>query len=217
MRPNGIVKICGLRTSEHALAAAEAGVDMIGLVFAPSKRQITPEQAAQIASALRDSDVAMPLLVGLFVNASPDEIARIAALVGLDRIQLSGSEQPDVLAHLPPLPVLKSLRLADAPDEAAWLALPPNTFTPLVDAHVPGSYGGTGALADWDKAAALARTRPIMLAGGLTPATVAQAIAQVQPWAVDVSSGVEQGGQKSAELIRSFIAQARQAAWQGQP
>ncbi|KAB8140902.1 phosphoribosylanthranilate isomerase [Chloroflexia bacterium SDU3-3] len=217
MRTEGIVKICGVRTIEHALAAAQAGADMIGLVFAPSRRQISPEQAAQIASDLRASGVAVPLLVGLFVNAAPEEIARTAQLCGLDLIQLSGDERPDVLAQLPPLPVLKSLRLADDHGEAAWLDLSPEYFTPLVDAHVPGSYGGTGAMANWQRAATLARIRPIMLAGGLSPANVAQAIALVQPWAVDVSSGVEQDGQKSSELIRSFVSNARQAAWQAQP
>lgn len=205
-----LVKICGLRTIEHAQAAAKAGADMLGFVFAPSKRRVTPEQAAAMIAAVRAQGAA-PLMVGLFVNETPNTIAAIAELCGLDIIQLSGDEPIEVLGSLPALPIFKSVRLAGDPSEQGWFSGDSVRVTPHVDAHVPGSYGGTGMVADWNAAAQLARKRPILLAGGLSPANVGAAIAQVQPWAVDVSSGVEHDGQKDVGRIRNFVAAAHAA------
>jgi phosphoribosylanthranilate isomerase len=210
-----LVKICGLRTIEHALAAADAGADMLGLNFARSRRHVSPEQAAAIAEAIRaaphDHQVS---IVGLFVNESPEHMLAIARQCGLDAIQLSGDETSDIVGQLPGIALLKAIRLDGAPSEAGWL----NTTTPsvrlLVDAHVPGSYGGAGVLADWDGAARLARQRPIMLAGGLTSENVDAAIRQVQPWGVDVSSGVETSGIKDIAKIRAFVAAARASGQQ---
>ncbi len=229
-----LVKICGLSIAEHALAAAAAGADMLGLVFAPSRRQVTPEQAAAIVAAVRAAPVPQPQFVGLFVNTAPATINAIAAQVGLDRVQLSGDE-PVAHAALIALPIIKAIRLDGSAGEAGWLALdderrttndkvrpdplasasgatvglPPLVF--LVDAHVPGSYGGTGVVADWDRAATLAARAPTLLAGGLTPANVAAAIAAVRPLGVDVSSGVEQGGRKDPAKIGAFLDAARAA------
>ncbi|NJK80027.1 MAG: phosphoribosylanthranilate isomerase [Chloroflexaceae bacterium] len=220
------VKICGIRTVEHALAAATVGADMIGLVFAPSRRQVTPEQATTLAAAVRQQATGRVKLVGLFVNASVDVINQIADQCDLDYVQLSGDELPTDAAPIT-RPLIVAVRLNNSIHDAAWLAhyqqqlargglpystastLHPTIFRLLVDAHVPGTYGGTGTRADWLAAAELARDYPIMLAGGLTPANVAEAIAQVQPWGVDVSSGVETDNQKQAPLIAAFVQSVR--------
>jgi len=219
-----LVKICGLRTPAHALAAAAAGADALGLVFAPSRRQIGPAEAAAIAAALRGRPGPRPLLVGLFVNERPATINDLAAQVGLDAVQLSGDEPPADAGAIG-LPVIKALRLDGSAREAAWVALAdelargargkgaraslPAVPTLLVDAHVPGAYGGTGARADWAKAAALAARLPLILAGGLAPGSVGHAIAAVRPAGVDVSSGVETDGVKDVAKIEAFIAAAR--------
>jgi phosphoribosylanthranilate isomerase len=206
-----LIKICGLRTIEHALAAADAGADMLGLVFAESRRQISSEQAALIAEAVRATPHAGRVsLVGLFVNEAPERMLEIVRQCGLDAIQLSGDEASKMAEQLPSITVLKAIRLNGAPSEAGWLHAnhAPNARL-LVDAHVPGSYGGAGVLADWSRAAELARRRAIILAGGLTPQNVGAAIREVHPWGVDVSSGVETNGVKDAAKIKAFVAATR--------
>jgi len=212
-----LVKICGLRTVDLALVAATAGADLIGLVFAPSRRQVSIAEAQYIAAAVRALPPPRPLIVGLFVNAPAADVAEITTVAGLEAIQLSGDEPPDY--PIPQgLPLLKAIRMTGTRDEEAWLAriatapsahsgLP--SMLALVDAHVAGAYGGTGTQADWSRAARIARQVPTVLAGGLTPENVAAAIAQVQPLGVDVSSGVERDGQKDPALITAFIAAAR--------
>jgi phosphoribosylanthranilate isomerase len=203
------VKICGLRTIEHALVALEAGADLLGFIFAPARRQVTPAEAAAIATAVRVAPGGERVsLVGVFVNETSEHMTATAATCGLDAIQLSGEEDPRVLASLPHgVLVIKAVRLAGADAEQGWLG---TTGAQLhVDAHVPGIYGGAGVVADWARAAELARTRPIMLAGGLTPDNVGAAIGQVRPWGVDVSSGVETDGVKDAAKIRAFVAAVR--------
>ena len=202
------VKICGLRTIEHALAAVDAGADMLGLVFAASRRQVSPEQAALIVEAIRATPHAQRVtIVGLFVNEAPEHMLAIARMCGLDALQLSGDEHSEIARQLPGIALLKSIRLDGAPGEAGWLDAADVRL--LVDAHVPGSYGGAGVLADWGRAAELSRRRSIMLAGGLTPENVGAAIRQVHPWGVDVSSGVETNGVKDVAKIRAFVAAAR--------
>jgi len=128
----------------------------------------------------------------------------------LDAIQLSGDEACALVSQLPGIALLKAIRIDGAPSEAGWLeAHHAPEVRLLVDAHVPGSYGGAGVLADWGRAAELARRRSIMLAGGLTPENVDAAIRQVRPWGVDVSSGVETNGLKDVAKIRAFVAAAR--------
>lgn len=122
-------------------------------------------------------------MIGLFVNSPPETICDIVDRCGLDGIQLSGDEPLELLDQLPGCFILKAMRMTGAPEEAAWLADGPHhrTMRLLVDAHVAGAYGGTGVTADWAGAAGLAAQRPIMLAGGLTPANVGAAIKQVRP------------------------------------
>lgn len=214
------IKVCGLIEPEHALAAAEAGADMIGLVFAPSRRQVTNERAARVVEALRSRDV-RPLVAGVFVNASPEQIDAIAREVGLDVVQLSGDETPQQVAKCAhERPVIKAIRLPGGmrADEAEEIlreyeaCVAPERVRFLIDAHRPGEYGGTGQVADWLLSARLAERHNIMLAGGLHPGNVAAAVAQVRPWGIDVSSGVERDGTKDAGLIRDFIEAARRAA-----
>jgi phosphoribosylanthranilate isomerase len=209
------IKICGLRTAEHALAAVAAGADMLGFIFAPARRQITLEHGASIARAVRSMPGGQAVrLVGVFVNETPERIGQIVAACELDVVQLSGDESLATLEQLPrAVQVFKTVRLAGAPEEQAWLALDPTRSVRLhVDAHVPGSYGGAGVTGDWERAAALAQKREIMLAGGLTPENVGAAIERVRPWAVDVSSGVERDGIKDTAKIHAFVAAARAAS-----
>jgi phosphoribosylanthranilate isomerase len=216
-----IVKICGLRSLGHALVAADAGADLIGLVFAPSRRRISPAEGAAIVNGLHARPGPQPLVVGLFVNTAPETINAVAAQVGLDLVQLSGTE-PAADATAIMVPVIKALRMDGSADEAAWRTLAERVASEqaqaansgprlMVDAHVPGAYGGTGVTADWARAAELAAHLPLLLAGGLTPLNVAAAIAQVRPWGVDVSSGVELDGAKDPRQIEAFIAAARTA------
>lgn len=208
-----IVKICGLQTVEHARVAAEAGADMLGFVFAPSRRQVRPAWVATITTELRALEPfrgrRSPELVGVFVNESAQHMASLAYACGLDTLQLSGDEDRAITEQLPHA-LIKAVRLGEGGAEAAWLR---NTREArvrlLVDANVPGSYGGAGVVADWDRAAELARGHPLLLAGGLTPDNVAEAIRRVRPWGVDVSSGVETGGVKDSAKIRAFVAAVR--------
>jgi phosphoribosylanthranilate isomerase len=200
------IKICGITTTEHALATARLGVDLIGVVFAPSRRRVQHEQARMIREALNTCEQ-RPGLVGLFVNAPAEEIRETAELCGLEYLQLSGDETIEVLDQLPQLPILKGIRFDGTATEQAWIAEAATNqrVRLLVDAHVAGSYGGTGVLADWERAATIAATIPLLLAGGLNADNVANAIQVVRPWGVDVSSGVETSGVKDSVKIAAFV------------
>jgi phosphoribosylanthranilate isomerase len=203
------VKICGITSPEHILVSAAAGADYIGLVCAPSRRQVTTAQAQRLVATLRDAGYLTPI-VGLFVNESPDVVARTVVDVGIDILQLHGSEPFEQLDALPVMPIWRAVRLQGAPAEEQWLARSFPQVTLLVDAFVPDAYGGTGVRADWEAAARLATQRNIVLAGGLHPTNVREAIRTVKPWCVDVSSGVERAGYKDNGLIAAFIDIAKQ-------
>lgn len=196
-------KVCGITEEAGALAAVEAGVDAIGFVFyPPSPRAVSVSRAASIARSLPDETWRF----GVFVDPDPTEVADIVDSVGIDFVQLSGDEAPDVPARLP-RHAFKALRLDASASgvQAQRLADRYADCSLLVDAAAEGAYGGTGARANWSAAAVLAQRYRIMLAGGLTPQTVAAAVEQVDPWAVDVSSGVEScPGLKDPQLIRAF-------------
>lgn len=211
------VKICGITTAADARAAREAGADAIGINFyAKSPRCCTLEQARDVATAVG----AGVCRVGVFVNATPEEIRRAAAAVPLDLVQLHGDETPEAIRELRPLPVMRVFRLQAEPaavtsylDACHRLRAWPRMA--LVDAARAGEYGGTGQTLDWPLLAAQRaawRGLPLVLAGGLTADNVAEAIAAVRPWAVDVASGVEESpGRKSPELVARFVAAAREA------
>lgn len=207
-----IIKICGIRSAEHATATAATGATAIGLMFAPSKRQIDVELAQEITRSLPST---RPTVVGVFVNASPRELLATRDAANLDVLQLSGDESPTVVADLGGARVWKALRFPAGVDvEVArrliepWLSGASPVETVLVDAAIPGAYGGTGHRADWELIAGLTEHYPLVLAGGLAPDSVAEAIEQVRPAGVDVSSGVETAGLKDSALIQSFVRQA---------
>lgn len=206
------IKICGLTTAGDALAAAELGADLLGFNFFPaSARYITPEACADILQVLRDRGLAVRA-VGVFVNAPVAEVVDVMQRCGLDLAQLHGDEPAETLAALGGR-AFRALRPASLAEAQAVLAGDRERVDPpalLVDACHPGQYGGTGRVADWDLAAALARRAPVLLAGGLKPENVAAAVAQVQPWGVDVASGVEAApGVKDRAKMAAFIAAAR--------
>ena len=153
-----------------------------------------------------------PLLVGVFVNSPAAEVDAIAEACGLDLVQLSGDEDWEYCRSLS-WPAIKALRLGpEAPAQALTETIPAGAAPLLLlDSHVPGLYGGTGVPLDWRVAGELARRFPIMLAGGLNPENVAQAVRQVRPWAVDVSSGGESEGRKDMAKIRAFVREAKLA------
>jgi phosphoribosylanthranilate isomerase len=222
-----VIKICGLRLPDHALAAAKAGADMLGLVFAPSKRRLTLDEAALVVKALREAPLQRrPALVGLFVNEQAELINAATVALGLAAVQLSGDESPALLGALRCPRILKSIRLDGSVREQAWVDIAGQSAARwadelgagdplrpavrlLIDGHVAGAYGGTGARADWQSAAALAEQQPIMLAGGLNADNIATAIIAVRPWGIDVSSGVETDGVKDVAKIEAFIGAAR--------
>ena len=198
-------KVCGITNATDAGAALNAGADALGFIFwQPSPRAIDADDAAAIAAEL-PSEVRK---VGVFVDAPIDEMEGTAERVGLDVIQLHGDEPPATCERLP-LPVWKALRLASGSswDEAEQEASAYEGCTLLVDAGVPGEYGGTGQIADWDVAARLAEERQVVLAGGLRADNVALAVDHVHPWGIDVASGVEtKPGRKDEDELRRFAA-----------
>ncbi|NBB96482.1 MAG: N-(5'-phosphoribosyl)anthranilate isomerase [Planctomycetes bacterium] len=211
------VKICGITSTETARVAAEAGADAIGLVFADSPRRVDTRRAADIAAAVP----AHVWKVGLFVNADADAMNAVVDEVGLTHVQLHGDESPELLPLLY-TPALKAFGLRDEASITAmheWLVCIDGgeLEAVLLDAFCPDARGGTGKRIDADLLRAarangwLEGAGNIMLAGGLTPENVAEAVALVQPWGVDVSSGVESSpGVKDPEAIRRFIAAARE-------
>ncbi len=211
-----LVKICGIREVEHALVAVEAGADMLGLVFyPPSSRNVSIDEARTVRDAVRQADPdGRVRLVGLFVNETAARMNDVAEAVGLDVIQLSGDEPAATIAELN-RPAFASIRIDSSgrsDEEGRFRELSAaNPLAIMVDAHVPGMYGGTGTVADWFVAADFAVRYPIILAGGLRSDTAADAVLRVKPFAIDVSSGVETNGTKDSTKIRAFISAARSA------
>lgn len=194
-------KICGITRIEDALIAAEAGADAIGLVFyAKSPRAVSIQQARDIVAALP----AFVTTVGLFVNASREELNDVLAGVALDLLQFHGDESPAECESYQ-RPYIKALRVKPG-DDIAQLAAPyAKARGILLDTYVPGVPGGTGAAFDWSLVPR-GLPQPVILAGGLSAANVQAAIEQVRPYAVDVSGGVEAGkGIKDAAKIRAFM------------
>ena len=212
-----LVKVCGVRTPDDARVAADVGVDLIGLVFAPSSRRVTVDVAAEIADGVRSHSVPAPALVGVFVNETVAQVAAICEQLDLAAVQLHGDEPPEMMAAIDH-PAVKALRLDASAglDDARRAAEPYLTcavpaIALLVDSHVPGRYGGTGTRGNWELTARLAEEYPVILAGGLYSENVTAAIESVRPLGVDVSSGVETGGIKDHDRIRAFVGAARRA------
>lgn len=211
----GMVKICGIQDASVARAAVAAGAGALGFMLTESRRRVRPDDVANILSHLHGP---RPLAVGVVVNPSPADIERTVRETGIDIVQLSGDESPDLLSEID-VRIWKALRFSGDTtfDDAcrvieSWLAPNLPAATVMIDAAVPGHYGGTGHRAEWKLAARLAELYPIILAGGLTPESVGEAVHTVRPAGVDVSSGVEVEGAKDPARIKAFV-EASQAAF----
>lgn len=201
------VKICGITQAEDGLAAARCGADAIGLVFyAPSPRHVAIEQARAVVQALPP----FVTVVGLFVNAAPQEITEVLRQVRLDALQFHGDETPDQCARFG-LPYLKALRVTPTTDIARAAGIYSTAQGLLLDAHVDGVPGGTGQTFDWNLVPR-DLTMPLILAGGLSSLNVKQAIRTARPYGVDVSGGVEAAkGIKDAAKIDAFMVEVESA------
>jgi len=200
-------KICGLREARHIQTAVEAGADLFGLVFyPPSHRAVTADQAHDLVQSLGELRPRVEA-VGLFVNEEADVINRTALEADLDVIQLHGDESPEFCQRIH-RPVIKAIPLHDASDFGKLQAYRDSTWRLLLDTPTAGR-GGSGITHDWSLARAFAHGRRVLLAGGLHPANVADAIMQVRPWGVDVSSGVETERRKDEQKIRAFLQEVR--------
>ncbi|MGV3592124.1 MAG: phosphoribosylanthranilate isomerase [Gammaproteobacteria bacterium] len=204
--PRTRVKICGITRPEDGIAAARAGADAIGLVFYDrSPRAIDAERARAICAALPP----FVTKVGLFVNATHEFVDSMLAAVPLDLLQFHGDENADFCRSFA-RPYLKALRIKPGMDLAAAAQSFVSAQGLLVDAWHDEQYGGTGATFDWSLLGSAVSSERLVLAGGLSPANVAQAIRQVRPWAVDVSSGVESApGIKDKDRIEQFISEVQ--------
>ncbi|CAA0107370.1 N-(5'-phosphoribosyl)anthranilate isomerase [BD1-7 clade bacterium] len=203
--PVARVKICGLTDENAARMAASAGADAIGLVFyPPSKRYVTTSQAASIASAIP------PFVqrVGLFVNETKEAVERIKDTVQLDLLQFQGGESPEYCESFN-FPYIKALQMKPGVDITESFKAFPNARAFLLDTYHPDQHGGIGETFNWDEFPDYS-DKPLILAGGLNPDNVQDAIKACQPYAVDVSSGVESGpGIKSTEKMQAFVRSAK--------
>ena len=198
------VKICGITNAEDARMAVDAGADAVGFVFWPkSPRSVDTPTARAIAATLPP----FVLRVGVFVDATPEEMKRVADEVGLDMVQMHGSEPPEVVARAPRRAV-KAVRVGPGFQPQDALRYDGAAAALLLDTRLDGALpGGTGRTFDWSLVRPVREgTSFLVLAGGLTPENVAEAIATVRPDAVDVSSGVESApGKKDAAKVRAFV------------
>ena len=195
------VKICGICDAASAEAAVEAGADLLGFHFCPSDRRVSPEEARAILDGL----AVRPSIVGVFIDQDAGEVRDIADFVGLDVLQLHGSEGPGFDAGRPVMKVLK-IRDDHVPDTDAW----PDPI--MLDSWSTDQRGGTGRTWRWDLARDLLATRKVFIAGGLEPGNVGEVVSRFKPYGVDVSSGVEASLRvKDPEKLRAFIHAVRLA------
>ncbi len=205
------IKICGIKEEAHAIAIAKAGVDFIGLVFTPSPRQVTTYYAKKIIEILRNKKNNTEV-VGVFVNTAVGRVNKIADSCGLDWVQLSGDEPWQYCRELG-RPVIKVIRVSRNYKPEKIIAdlsygekiLAKQTHLYLLDSNAPEKFGGTGQPFNWKLARPIAEKFPVIIAGGLTPENVEEAIHTIKPWGVDVSTGVETKGAKDLDKILKFI------------
>jgi phosphoribosylanthranilate isomerase len=201
------IKICGLTRPEDAAAAVAAGADAVGVVLAPSKRQVTLEQAARVLADVPP----FVARVGVFVDATSTQVIQAVRALGLTAVQFHGDESPESCAAAP-VPAIKAIKVGTAFAPDMLEPFRDSAAAVLLDTLVTGTSGGTGKAFDWHTITARPGWAFLMLAGGLDPANVADAIRLVHPYAVDVSSGVEDApGIKNPLKIRSFVAAVRAA------
>lgn len=201
-----LVKFCGITRVKDALCACSLGAHALGFVFAPSPRQVSRPRALEIIGRLPP----FVATVGVFVNEALEMVEKTAAVCGLDLVQLHGEEPPDYCERLMPR-ALKALRVGRDDLEEAALAYKGKVRGFLLDTYSPKAFGGTGRPFDWNHALSLRSTGiPLVLAGGLGPGNVAQAVTMVKPWAVDACSGVERApGVKDQGLMEAFMKRVR--------
>jgi phosphoribosylanthranilate isomerase len=199
------VKICGITNATDALMAASAGADAVGFNFWPSSpRYIEPQDVIPIRLSLPP----FVATVGVFVNAPPERVRDIMGQCGLEYAQLHGRETPRMVSQLRGLRVIKAIRMRREEDLTELERYAVEAF--LLDTYVKGTPGGTGEPFDWDLARAASSRAKIVLAGGLTPENVAEAVRAARPYAVDVATGVEESpGKKSRELVNRFVRAAK--------
>ena len=210
------IKICGISDPDTARVAAGAGADYIGVVFYPgSHRYVEPAQAREIADTVRAGPNGHPLVVGLFVNEPIEFVLDVREQAGLDVVQLSGNESPEFIAEFAShgIPFVATVRAGEASGDETRRRIHKiidlDPYAVMLDTHVPGMWGGSGVLGDWDLARDLAQEYRLFLAGGLDPENVSNAVREVRPYVADVSTGVESDKIKDHEKIRAFIAAAR--------
>jgi len=206
-------KICGMRSLEHALAAADAGASLLGFVFVPRvRRQVSVERAREVISSARELRGAnCPRIVGLFANQPLQEVNKIVKQCDLNFVQLCGDEPPDYWDNVDAW-VMRQVKVDDSLPHKTAVSTALNEIEEVVnrlhltllDKRMKGALGGTGHTFDWGIASEIARRHPVFLAGGLAPDNVRQAIETVRPWGVDVSSGVETDGIKDTAKIAAF-------------
>jgi phosphoribosylanthranilate isomerase len=195
------VKICGICDSDGAAAAIEAGADLLGFHFCSSQRQVSPEEAKAIIDVLS----LRPTIVGVFIDQEAEEVRQIADFVGLDLLQLHGSEPPGFEAGRPLMKVLK-VKDDQMPDVDAW------SDPIMLDSWSADQRGGTGRAWDWNQARDLFTTRQVFIAGGLEPGNVGKVVSTFKPYGVDVSSGVEASVRvKDPDKVRAFVHAVRLA------
>jgi len=195
------VKICGICDAEGAQAAVEAGADLIGFHFCSSERRMTPEDARAIVDGMS----VRPSVVGVFIDSDEAEVRQVADFVGLDAVQLHGSEPPGFDAGRSVIKVLK-VRDGQVPDADAW----PDPI--MLDSWSPDQRGGTGRTWEWEVARDLLATRKVFIAGGLEPGNVGKVVTSLKPYGVDVSSGVEATLRvKDPDKVRAFVHAVRLA------
>ena len=209
------VKICGISDIASAIAASQAGTNYLGMVFAPSRRQISPENALKIVEAIFQLN-SRPQIVGVFVNQPADEVNQIVDYCRLDWVQLSGDENWDYCKKIS-TPIIKVFHISPNASQTeisravyrGYTFVPPKQLICLLDSTTAGTYGGTGTPFHWQVAKTVASKLSVMIAGGLTPENVGELLQLTQPWGVDVSSGVETNGKKDAIKIKAFIEMVR--------
>ena len=194
------IKICGITRADDALLAADLGANAVGLIFAPSPRQVAAEAAAEIVRQM--PPFVSP--VGVFVNESVDNIRRVAEQCGLSSVQLHGDESPEIIQELEGLNLIKAISVKDERSLAGLDTYPVNAF--LFDTYSKKVRGGTGETFNWELVSTAEIPKPFILSGGLGPENIADAIRTVRPFGVDVSSGVEaEPGKKDHGKLRKLF------------